>query len=456
MRVPALPLRKTSGPTPLGEQTSRRKIRYLAQSVALEETGNPFLAKLVIITVSLIVLTFSVWAAVTRIDEIAVTTGSVVPVGQVQVVQHSEGGVVGAILVREGDVVKVGQTLVLLDVTSLKTELKEMHLREMSLHLQVQRLLAFANGQDLVSDVVEEAFSNLVSDQRKVYQTQVQARDESIKILQSRVRQKQNESELLSKQEATLIDKLALLREEFALRKNLTERGLSSKMSFLEAQRNLNQTEGDLEQIISKKKLTANTLEESQITLKELNAQLINRAMTEMSSARSELVQVQESLKRLASRVESAEIKAKVAGVVQSLNINSPGGVIAPRAVVLEIVPLNRELIVESHISSRDIGHVKIDQPVSIKFTAYDFSRYGGVSGSLRQISPTTFLDERGNPYYKAVIALDSTHVGPDPGLRPVLPGMTVQANIMTGDKTIMEYLLKPIYTSVRQALQER
>ena len=456
MRVPALPLRKTSGPTPLGEQTSRRKIRYLAQSVALEETGNPLLAKLVTVTVCLIVLAFAVWAALTRIDEIAVTTGSVVPLGQVQVVQHSEGGVVAAILVREGDVVKVGQPLVLLDVTSLKTELKEMRLREMSLHLQVQRFLAFANGQELVSDEVEEAYASLVSDQRKVYQTQVQARDESIKILQSRIRQKQNESELLRKQEVNMNGKLALLREEFALRKNLTERGLSSKVSFLEAQRNLNQTEGDLEQIASKRKLTANVLEESRASLKELTAQLKNRAMTEMSLARSELVQVQESLKRLVRRVEGAEIKAKVSGVVQSLNVHSPGGVIAPRAVVLEIVPLDRELIVESQISSRDIGHIRTNQPVSIKFTAYDFSRYGGVSGTLSQISPTTFLDERGNPYYKAVIVLDSTYVGPEPSLRPVLPGMTVQANIMTGDKTIMEYLLKPIYTSVRQALQER
>lgn len=456
MRPPGTPLKSMSSPTPLGNQTSRRKIRYLAQSVALEETGNPFLAKLVIGTISLIVLTFTFWASITRIDEIAVTMGKVVPIGQVQVVQHSEGGVVSAILVREGDSVTVGQPLLFLDVTSLNIELKEMQLREMSLRLKSRRLLAFANQKELAFFRVDPDYQSLLLDQKKVYQSQVRARDETIKALQSRIQQKQNEIDLFSKQEETLVTKLALLQEEFKLRKNLTERGLSSKMSFLQIQRELNQARGDLSQTVSKKKLTRNALKESQISLRESDAQLTNQAMTEMSAVRSELIQVQEVLKRLVNRVNGARITAKVAGVVQRLNVNSPGGVVAPRAVLLEIVPLDRELVIESQISNRDIGHVKANQPVSVKFIAYDFARYGGVSGWLQQISPTTFLDGQGEPYYKAVITLDSSHIGLDPGAYPILPGMTVQANIMTGNKTIMEYLLKPIYTSVRQALQER
>lgn len=456
MKVPKTPLEKSPGPTPLGKQTSRRKIRYLAQSVALEETGNPFLAKLVIGTISFIVLTFTLWAAVTKIDEIAVTTGKVVPTGQVKVIQHPDGGVISAILVREGDVVTQGQTLIILEITSLKTELKEMHLREMSLQLQAQRLLAFANQKKLPSSNVDPDYESLVLDQKKVYHTQVQARDETIKVLQSRIRQRQSDVNLLNNQENTLVTKVKLLQEEFELRKKLTERGLSSRMSFLEIQRKLNQAEGELAQIVSKKKLTADALDESRLNLRELNAKLTNQAMTEMSSVRSELIQVQEALKRLTNRVNGARITTKVAGVVQSLNVHSTGGVVAPRAVLLEIVPLDRELIIESRISSRDIGHVKVNQPVKVKFIAYDFARYGGISGWLQQISPSTFLDERGEPYYKAIITLDSTHVGPDSNVRPILPGMTVQANIMTGNKTIMEYLLKPIYTSVQQALQER
>ena len=456
MKPPDPPLKSLSAPTPLGEQPSRRKIRYLAQSVALEETGNPFLAQWVIGTVSLIVLAFTLWMAVTRIDEVAVTMGKVVPIGQVQMVQHSDGGVVEAILVREGDKVAVGQPLVRLDATSLKIELQEKSLREASLNFQAQRLMAFANNKPLKFVKHDQSYESLALDQEKVYQAQTLARNEKIEVLLSRIQQRKNDIEVLDEQEKTLKVKLSSLSEEFSLRKKLTERGLSSRMRFLESQRELNQTQGELAQIISKKKQTHDILDESQINLRELKAQLVNQALTEMSLVRSELIQVQEALKKLVNQVRGTEITAKVAGVVQKLNVNSLGGVVSPRSVLLEIVPLDRELIVESRISSRDIGHVQVNQPVSVKFTAYDFSRYGGVSGRLKKISTSTFLDEHGEPYYKGVISLDLTYVGPDPNLRPILPGMTVQSSIQTGDKTVMEYLLKPIYTSVKQALQER
>jgi adhesin transport system membrane fusion protein len=456
MRIPGSSIKQTSGPTPLGEQPSRRKIRYLAQSVALEETGNPLLAQVVVGTVALIILSFATWAALTHIDEVAMATGNVLPTGKVQVVQHSDGGVVESILVREGDVVKEGQLLVRLDSVSLKTELKEMRMKETALSVQAQRLLAFANGDPLQFADYGPEYESLILDQKKVYQAQILARDEKNDALRSLIRQRQDDLLLLDGQEKTLTAKLALSQEGFAMKKSLTERGLSSKMRFLDAQSELNQIQGELAQVIAKKKQMQNALEESRINLRELNAQLSRQAMTEMSSVRAELAQVQEAVKRLSKRVDATEIVAKVPGVVQSLNVNFPGAVIAPRAVVLEIVPLDRELIVEAHISGRDIGHVKAGQPVTVKFTAYDFARYGGVSGELRQISPTTVTDEKGEPYYKGNIVLNARFVGPDPGLRPVLPGMMVQASIQTGNKTILEYLLKPIYTSVRQALQER
>ncbi|MBF0462460.1 MAG: HlyD family type I secretion periplasmic adaptor subunit [Magnetococcales bacterium] len=454
--MPGVPLKKTAGPTPLGEQPSRRKIRYLAQSVALEETGNPFLAQVVVGTVSMIVLLFVIWAAVTQVDEVATSTGTVVPTGKVQVVQHTDGGVVDAILVHEGDVVSVGQTLIRLDAVSLKTELRELRMKEMALSVQSQRMLAFATGKPLEFSPYGPEYESLILDQKKVYQSQVLARDEKDAALRSLIRQRQQDVWLLDEQEKTVSAKLALAQEGFELKKRLTERGLSSKMRFLDAQTELNQTQGELAQIVAKKRQMHSALEESRINLRELNAQLSKQAMTEMGSVRAELAQVQEAVKRLTKRVEDTEVTAKVAGVVQSLNVNSPGGVVAPRAVILELVPLDRELIVETHISGRDIGHVKVGQPVSVKFTAYDYSRYGGVTGRLRQISPTTMVDEHGEPYYKGIVELDANHVGPDPQLRPVLPGMMVQASIETGSKTILEYLLKPIYASVRQALQER
>ncbi|MBF0162207.1 MAG: HlyD family type I secretion periplasmic adaptor subunit [Magnetococcales bacterium] len=456
MRAPGEPLKQTAAPTPLGERPSRRKIRYLAQAVALEETGNPFLAQVVVITISLIIVLFLLWAAVTYVDEVATATGTVLPSGKIQVVQHMDGGVVEAILVREGDRVEAGQPLIRLDSTSMRTELQEMQLKEFALSVQAQRLLAFANQQPLTFPPHDPIYAGLIRDQEQVYRAQVLAQEEKNAALQSLIRQKLDDIHLLEEQEKTLSGKLALLKEGFELKKRLTERGLSSRMRFLDAQSELNQTQGELTQVRAKKQQMLGVLEESRINLREMNAQLSRQALTEMSTVHAELAQVREALKRLLQRVAGTEITAKVAGIVQSLNINSPGGVIAPRAVILEIVPVNRELVVEAHISGRDVGHVKPDQPVAVKFTAYDFARYGGVRGRLLQISPTTVADERGEPYYRGLIALDANHVGPDPALRPILPGMAIQASIQTGHKTILEYLLKPIYASVRQALQER
>ncbi|MBF0185922.1 MAG: biotin/lipoyl-binding protein, partial [Magnetococcales bacterium] len=222
MRAPGSLLKNITAPSPLGEQPSRRKIRYLAQSVALEETGNPVLAQVVVMTVASIVLLFLLWAGITRVDEVAMANGNVIPTGKVQVVQHSEGGVVEAILVREGEVVRVGQVLLRLDTTSMRIELKELQLKEASLAAQAQRLAAFANHQKLEFSPPATHYDNFVIDQRKIYEAQVLAREEKSSSLASLIRQKQADLALLDEQEKTLLIKLTFLQESFDLKKRLT------------------------------------------------------------------------------------------------------------------------------------------------------------------------------------------------------------------------------------------
>jgi membrane fusion protein, adhesin transport system len=136
--------------------------------------------------------------------------------------------------------------------------------------------------------------------------------------------------------------------------------------------------------------------------------------------------------------------------------VHTVGGVIPPGAIITEIVPLDKELVVEAKIQPRDVGHVRIGQPVTVKVTTYDFSRYGGITGELKDVSASTFLDEQGEPYYKGIVELDRNYVGKDPMHNRVMPGMTVQADIKTGKKTLFSYLLKPVYSSVSTAFRER
>lgn len=159
---------------------------------------------------------------------------------------------------------------------------------------------------------------------------------------------------------------------------------------------------------------------------------------------------------KLEDRANRLEIRAPVRGIVKGLQAHTIGGVIAPGALVLEIVPMDEELVVEARVATTHVGHVEVGQPVTVKVLTYDFARYGGIPGRLRSVSASTFVAEDETPYYKAVIALDRNYVGGDPNRNLVLPGMTVQADIKTGRKTLLQYLLKPVYSSIDEAFQER
>ena len=175
-----------------------------------------------------------------------------------------------------------------------------------------------------------------------------------------------------------------------------------------------------------------------------------------MGFVTNELAQVNSLLDKLYDRVRRLKILSPIDGVIKGLKVHTAGGVISAGAIILEIMPLNEELLVETRITTRDVGHVEIGQPANIKVTAYDYARYGSISGELKMISTSTFLDKQGDLYYKGVISMDRDYVGNDPQVNKVFPGMTVQADIKTGRKTLLEYLLKPIVSSIGNGFRER
>ena len=180
------------------------------------------------------------------------------------------------------------------------------------------------------------------------------------------------------------------------------------------------------------------------------------QALAELSESANELIQVEEALIEAKDRVRRLDIVTPVRGIVKGLRVHTVGGIVPPGEVISEIVPLDEELIIEAKIQPRDVGHVRFGQPVTVKVTTYDFARFGGISGELKDVSASTFLDEQGEPYYKGIVSLDKNYVGSDPGQNRVMPGMTVQADIKTGKKTLFSYLLKPVYSSVSTSFRER
>lgn len=439
-----------------------RRTRYLAQSILLEEIGTRGLMRAGMVTISLVILMFLGWASITDVEEVAVTKGAVIPAGHIQTIQHLEGGIIADILVSDGSLVEAGQVLLRLDPAGVTAELKQLRARYASLVLEAGRLKAFAAGREpdysfIVSDPhAGSGHEDLIEDQRIIHDIQKSSLASRQEVIEKQIAQRQEELRSFTEQAQSLRRNIGLLNEERKMREDLFKKGLQPKLAYLGVQREVNKAEGDLQKVLAEERRTREALLEAESRVVELQARAREDALRNLGSLTGELAQVRESLAKALDRVERLELVAPVRGIVTGLTAHTIGGVLPPGGSVLEIVPVGQELLVDSRIATRDIGHIKTGQPVSVKFTTYDFARYGDVPGTLETISATTYLDDKGEPYYKATVTLDRPYVGNNPRQNPILPGMTVQADIRTGTKTLIQYLLKPIYTYADQAFRER
>jgi len=433
-----------------------RQARYLAQSVVLEEAGSSSLIRLGMMTVGLVIIAFIVWSYVTEVDEVAVTFGEIVPAGSIQTVQHLEGGIVAEILVREGQIVEDGDVLVRLDPAGVMAERAQMEARRAGLLLKAERLRAV--GLDRAPDfsIVDPAYDDLVTDQLDIYRVQTGAQESARNVILTQIDQTRAELDVLTEQEKTMRKHLAIVQDELAIRAELFEKGLSSKIQYLDLQREANRAIGDVNEIVQERLKAVKAHEETKNRLAQDVAQAKELALEEMGSVTSELAQVREAIAKMDDRVERLEVRAPVRGIVNGLAAQTVGGVLSPGATITDIVPLDKELLVETKITTRDVGHLRVGQPVTVKVMSYDYARYGGITGELVAISATTFMDEQEDPYYKAKVALDRSYVGYNPEENRIMPGMTVQADVTTGQKTLLQYLLKPVYSSVNESFRER
>lgn len=441
-------------PVPVREGT--RHTRYLAQSIVLEEIGTSGLVRGGILAIGLAIAAFLVWAGVTHIEEVAVTFGEVVPAGQVQTVQHLEGGIVREILIEDGSLVEKGQLLVRLDSATAEADLKQMRSRFASLQLDAARLKAFAEGHDPDFSFIGPGHEDLVANQLDIHRIQKDSLESRRNVILNQIAQRKSEEGSLAGQEKSLRENIRILSEELEMRETLFRKGLQPKLAYLEVQRNVNQAHGDHAKVQAEMRRAREAREEAENRVVELEARRREETLATLGPIVSEISELRESIAKNEDRSRRLEIGAPVRGIVKGLKTHTRGGVLAPGAPLMEIVPLDKELTVETRISTRDVGHVQAGQPVSVKVTAYDFARYGALTGALKGVSATTFLQEDGEPYYKGIVVLDQNHLGSDPTRNRILPGMTVQADIRTGEKTLLQYLLKPVYSYADQAFKER
>jgi len=449
------------------EKTNKKKVaqkadlsKKLALPLTLEESGPPRFYQHLMIVGGVFLALSILWASVTEIKELARANGEVTPAGQVLLVQHLEGGIVAELLVSEGEIVDAGQPLVLLQPIAAEGDLGQLTARESAARFKIERLTAFIDARPMDPAIVgaapSEADLTTFANEEAHLQASLTAADRRREGFLARIEQRISEIESLSNQRLSLKEQVQLMVEQVTLREGLVEKGLVSRIVFLETRRSLEQTRVQLISTAGNLARAREALREEEAGLEELDATLISDALDIRSATAAELAETQSALLKLSDRVNRLTVSAPVRGIVQDLAVQSIGEIIAPGGLVAQIVPIDDELVAEVRVMPDDIGHIQIGHPASVKITTYDPARFGDIPGEVRRISAFTFRDEQDEPYYKVIISLSKTHVGLGAAHHAVLPGMVVNAEIVTGSKSLVRYLLKPVFRSLDVAFTER
>ena len=397
------------------------------------------------------------WSSLAELDEVAVATGEVVPLGRIKVVQHLEGGIIKEIFVREGDTVKENQPLMLLDLASSGTNREELRARQDGLLLIAARLEAEANGRQLEfpADLAQRQPA-VAAAQRQTYEARKREVESTVGVMREQVRQKELEiRELDSKRKASTRN-LELAKQRLKMSSSLLGSGLTARVEHLKLEAEVESLEGDVQIQVSSLPRAQAALSESQQRQRELEIKFRREAQDELGKTEIEMSRVRELLAKATDQGVRAEVRSPNDGIVKNMKFNTLGGVIRPGDPIMEIVPTGDNLVVESKLNPTDRGYVERGQRALIKVSTYDFARYGGLEGEVILVAPDSTTDQQGNVFFRVVVHPDKTYLGRRPGELPVSPGMQATVDIQTGTKSVMEYMIKPVLKLRHEAFRER
>jgi len=403
------------------------------------------------------------WAYFADIDEITRGEAKVIPSGHIQVIQNLEGGIVSDIMVQEGDTVKKGEVLLKIDNQKSVSSYEESQLKYNELHAKSIRLQAEALDEPFtIGKDIEKDLGRFIIDERSLYESHKQELKSEVRVLKEQLSQRDSELKEATSKLKRLKGSYKLMREELKITEPLVRKGLESKVDFLKLKRDVN----DLLEKVEAASISLPRMESSvsEIRSKIEQTRLIfkNEAKKELNEVLSEMDRIGQTQSALADQVSRTAVESSVDGVVKQIFVNTVGGVIKPGMDLLEIVPNQDTLIIEAKIKPSDIAFLYPGQKAMVKITAYDFGIYGGLDGEVSRISADTITDRKENSYYLVRIKTDRSYLGgaksdiEDSEKKMIIPGMTATVDILTGKKSVLDYLLKPILKAQQNALTER
>lgn len=440
-----------------GKFYSDDDLRYMKSLSAAVLEKTTVKTRLILWIIVLAAIWLLAWASYAQIDEITRGVGKVIPTHKLQVVQNLEGGIVSDVFVKEGDSVVIDQPLIKIQDIRFSSSYEENRIKVNELEAKTIRLYSQAYGTPfLVENYKEKDFFSMLEDEKSLHDSYMRQLESSLDIVSSQLEQRKNELLEARGKIEQFQRSLKLINEEIAIKEPLVKRGVVPEVEFITLKREKNDIEGNLQAIQLSIPRIKSTINESNKKYIETKLMFQNKSKQELNEVKAELSRIKESIGALGDRVNRTVVRSPVSGTIKQLFVNTKGGVVKPGMDIVEIVPNEDSLVIEAKIKPSDIAFLHLGQKAIIKFTAYDFSIYGGLEGEVNHISADTITDEKEETFYLVHVKAHNNYLTLNGEKLYIKVGMVTNVDILTGKKTILDYILKPIIKVKDVALRER
>ena len=418
---------------------------------------SPWFTRITVWVVSTCLIVALIWANFAVLEEVTTGEGKAIPSSKIQVIQNLEGGIVSEIFVREGQIVEKGAVLLRLDDTRFLSNRGEAEADRLALVARVERLTAEAEGRPLSmpADILHEA-PQLAEDELALYQSRQNRLQSEQRTLGEQLRQKTQELAEFRAKAQQYRSSMGLLQQELNMSQPLVATGAISQVEILRLRRSLVEIRGSLDATNLAIPRAESAMDEIKSKIEESELSFRSDAFKELNEIRTELQKLTATSVAIDDRVSRTTVVSPVRGVIKQLKVNTIGGVVQPGSDMLEIVPLDDSLLIEAKVRPQDVAFLHPGQKAMVKFTAYDYTIYGGLKANLELISADTITDEEGNSFYLIQVRTDKSHLGSDEHPLLIIPGMVATVDIITGEKSVLDYLLKPVLKARSEAMRER
>ena len=432
-------------------------LQFMEELEAAVRLRPSLLSNLMLVSIAALIAVMTAWMMLAQIDEITHGEGQVVPSAEIQVVQSLEGGVLKELLVGEGDIVKRGQALARISDIAVASEERGTEARQESLLIKKARLEAEASGRTFsLAPELAAKVPDIARNEEDLYNSRQRELQSAKAILDDKISAASAQLSELGARASRLSSGRALVEQELSITRKMVEQRAVPKLDEIRLSRELNDIAGQINEAAEQRQRLNAELSSAQKERADQDNKFKSQALGELNETQTQLSQLSSSLTAIGDRVDRSELRSPVDGIVNKVMLKTVGGVVEPAMKLIEIVPVDDKLKIIARIPPSEIAFLRPGQPVKVKISAYDPQKYGALDGELVRIGANSVTDSKGNIYFETEVRTAKNHLGDEDAKLPITPGMVAQTEIITGKRSIFDYLMKPVLRAKDRALTER